>query len=50
MVTLLISTEFSIYSGDLVLTGTPSGVSQCISGDKITIGISGITEASFEVE
>ncbi|CAK5084513.1 unnamed protein product [Meloidogyne enterolobii] len=45
-----ITRTITLQPGDLVLTGTPSGVSQCVSGDKLVIGISGITEASFEIE
>ncbi|KAI1732470.1 fumarylacetoacetate (FAA) hydrolase family domain-containing protein [Ditylenchus destructor] len=39
----------TLDTGDLVLTGTPAGVGQCKSGDKLEIGITGITEAKFEV-
>jgi 2-keto-4-pentenoate hydratase/2-oxohepta-3-ene-1,7-dioic acid hydratase in catechol pathway len=39
----------TLQPGDIVLTGTPAGVSQCHSGDQIEIGITGITKASFTV-
>ncbi|KAI1725970.1 fumarylacetoacetate (FAA) hydrolase family domain-containing protein [Ditylenchus destructor] len=39
----------TLDTGDLVLTGTPAGVGQCKSGDQLEIGITGITEAKFQV-
>ena len=35
--------------GDLILTGTPSGVGQVLEGDVITGGIPGVMEISFSV-
>ena len=35
--------------GDLILTGTPSGVGQVSEGDVITGGIPGVMEISFAV-
>uniref|UniRef100_A0A915DP51 oxaloacetate tautomerase n=1 Tax=Ditylenchus dipsaci TaxID=166011 RepID=A0A915DP51_9BILA len=40
----------TLETGDLVLTGSPAGFGQCKSGDKLEIGITGITSAKFEVE
>ena len=40
----------TLEEGDLVLTGTPAGVGQCNSGDKIEIGITNITSSNFIVE
>lgn len=45
-----ISAIFTLEQGDLVLTGTPSGVGPVKSGDKIRAGIDCISEISFEVQ
>lgn len=44
-----ISLIFTLESGDLVLTGTPSGVGPLQSGDKIRGVIENIGEINFEV-
>uniref|UniRef100_A0A915J9D3 Oxaloacetate tautomerase FAHD1, mitochondrial n=1 Tax=Romanomermis culicivorax TaxID=13658 RepID=A0A915J9D3_ROMCU len=40
----------TLEPGDLVLTGTPSGVSTVKSGDEITCGIENIVEMKFTIE
>lgn len=40
----------TLEEGDLMLTGTPGGVGQCKSGDRIEIGITNITSSNFIVE
>jgi len=45
-----ISSIFTLEPGDLILTGTPSGVGPVTSGDVITAGIEGQSEISFAVE
>merc|ERR1712098_955889 len=44
-----ISQYFTLEEGDLVLTGTPSGVGPVKHGDVITGGIPGLMEMSFSV-
>lgn len=44
-----VSSCMTLNPGDVILTGTPSGVGPVFPGQTITIGISGITEASFPV-
>lgn len=44
-------TQFvTLEEGDLLLTGTPAGVSPVRSGDTIEFGISGIVSAMFTVK
>ncbi|XP_014668546.1 PREDICTED: acylpyruvase FAHD1, mitochondrial-like [Priapulus caudatus] len=45
-----ISTYFTLEEGDLVLTGTPSGVGEVVEGDVITCGLGNLAEMSFSVE
>lgn len=45
-----ISQFFTLQEGDLILTGTPAGVGQVISGDIITGGIPDVVEIEFKVE
>ena len=40
----------TLEPGDLILTGTPSGVGPVKPGQRITAGITGITEMEFVVE
>lgn len=44
-----ISRYFTLETGDLLLTGTPSGVGPVKSGDQIEIGLEGISTATFSV-
>ena len=44
-----ISQYFTLEEGDLVLTGTPSGVGPVRSGDTITGGIHGLVDIKFDV-
>ena len=44
-----ISQYFTLEEGDLVLTGTPSGVGPVQEGDTITGAIPGVMEISFQV-
>ena len=44
-----ISQYFTLEEGDLVLTGTPSGVGPVRSGDTITGGIPGLVDIKFDV-
>ena len=45
-----ISDIFTLEPGDLVLTGTPSGVGPVKSGDIITAGIDGLPVIKFSVQ
>lgn len=45
-----VSKFVTLERGDLLLTGTPAGVGPCKSGDKLDIGITDITRATFYVE
>jgi len=44
-----ISQYFTLEEGDIILTGTPSGVGPVKQGDIITGGIPGVIEISFDV-
>ena len=44
-----ISQYFTLEEGDMVLTGTPSGVGKVEEGDTITGAIPGVIEISFQV-
>ena len=43
------SDYFTLEEGDLILTGTPSGVGPVRGGDVVSCEIPGITELSFNV-
>lgn len=47
-----ISSMFTLEEGDLILTGTPSGVGPVKAGDVVTAGITGLSEydISFSAE
>lgn len=44
-----ISTIMTLNEGDVILTGTPSGVGPVKAGQHMKAGITGLTEMSFEV-
>uniref|UniRef100_A0AC35U5C7 FAA_hydrolase domain-containing protein n=1 Tax=Rhabditophanes sp. KR3021 TaxID=114890 RepID=A0AC35U5C7_9BILA len=44
-----VSKYATLNVGDVLLTGTPSGVTRVVSGDIITFGITDITEAKIKV-
>lgn len=44
-----ISSVMTLFEGDVILTGTPSGVGAVKAGQKITAGINGLIEMSFPV-
>ena len=43
------SDYFTLEEGDLILTGTPSGVGPVRGGDVISCEIPGVTKFSFDV-
>ena len=45
-----ISNIFTLEGGDVILTGTPSGVGPVSQGQTITAGIEGVVEMKFPVE
>ncbi|KAK6174764.1 hypothetical protein SNE40_017980 [Patella caerulea] len=45
-----ISGFFTLEPGDIILTGTPSGVSPVVAGDVIRAGLADVTEIEFKVE
>ncbi|KAJ4956483.1 hypothetical protein NE237_013266 [Protea cynaroides] len=45
-----ISSIMTLLEGDVILTGTPEGVGPVKAGQKITAGITGITEINFDVQ
>lgn len=45
-----LSERITLRTGDLITTGTPSGVSKLSDGDRLRGGISGIGEMTFTVE
>ncbi|WP_306252947.1 fumarylacetoacetate hydrolase family protein [Parvularcula sp. IMCC14364] len=42
-----ISRYFEVKAGDLIFTGTPSGVGQLVPGDKVRIGINDLAPVEF---
>ncbi|KAH9398543.1 PREDICTED: acylpyruvase FAHD1, mitochondrial-like [Rhagoletis zephyria] len=44
-----VSQYFTLETGDLILTGTPDGVSAVKDGDQIEIGINDLSKASFTI-
>jgi 2-keto-4-pentenoate hydratase/2-oxohepta-3-ene-1,7-dioic acid hydratase in catechol pathway len=45
----LASSFYALHPGDIVLTGTPEGVSPIVPGDKITASIQNIGTMNVEV-
>ncbi len=45
-----LSRTITLKKGDLIFTGTPSGVGRVRSGDTVTIGINGTIEETFTVQ
>ncbi|CAH8359065.1 unnamed protein product [Eruca vesicaria subsp. sativa] len=45
-----ISSIVTLYEGDVILTGTPEGVGPVKIGQKITVGITGLSEVQFDVD
>jgi fumarylpyruvate hydrolase len=45
----MLSNEFHLQAGDLILTGTPSGVGPIVAGDTIRGGIDGLEEISVKI-
>ena len=45
-----VSDYFTLEVGDLILTGTPSGVGPVKPGDVIECGITGVTTMKYEVQ
>ncbi|XP_043718771.1 probable acylpyruvase FAHD1, mitochondrial [Telopea speciosissima] len=45
-----ISSIMTLSEGDVILTGTPEGVGPVKAGQKITAGITGLTEVNFDVQ
>jgi 2-keto-4-pentenoate hydratase/2-oxohepta-3-ene-1,7-dioic acid hydratase in catechol pathway len=43
------SSFFTLYPGDIILTGTPPGVGPVVAGDIIDTGIAGIGSMRVEV-
>jgi fumarylpyruvate hydrolase len=44
-----ISRSVALRAGDLVFTGTPSGVAPLAPGDQLTAGVDGVAQISFHV-
>ena len=40
---------FTLETGDVILTGTPAGVSKIVSGDRILAQIPGVAELNVSV-
>ncbi|MGQ8364033.1 fumarylacetoacetate hydrolase family protein [Glaciecola sp. 1036] len=46
----IISSEFSLLPGDIVLTGTPKGVGPLASGDQLSLCLDNLLELTTEVQ
>lgn len=44
-----LSTLFTLAPGDLLFTGTPSGVGPVVPGDRLTGGVDGVAEIGIEI-
>ncbi len=44
-----LSTLFTLAPGDLLFTGTPSGVGAVVAGDRLTGGIDGVGEITIDI-
>ena len=44
-----LSKFYELQPGDLIFTGTPSGVSAAVAGDRLSAEISGIGDLNFEI-
>ncbi|CAH8363590.1 unnamed protein product [Eruca vesicaria subsp. sativa] len=44
-----ISSVMTLFKGDVILTGTPEGIGPVNIGQKITAGITGLSEVQFDV-
>jgi len=40
---------WTLQPGDLIFTGTPSGVGPIVRGDKVAVAIEGLAPLSFEI-
>ena len=47
--TATLSRYFKLMPGDLIFTGTPSGVGPISKGDKVEGGVEGVAELSIEI-
>ncbi|CAN6468735.1 unnamed protein product [Victoria cruziana] len=45
-----ISNYMTLFEGDVILTGTPQGAGPVKAGQKITAGITGLTDIHFDVQ
>jgi fumarylpyruvate hydrolase len=45
----MLSNEFHLQPGDLILTGTPSGVGPIVAGDTVRGGIDGLEEVTVKI-
>ena len=41
--------SYGLKTGDVVFTGTPAGVGELHSGDKLALDLAGLVQAEFEV-
>ena len=41
--------SYGLKAGDVVFTGTPAGVGELHSGDKLALDLAGLVQAEFEV-
>jgi fumarylpyruvate hydrolase len=44
-----LSRSWALRAGDLVFTGTPSGVGPLVAGDQVTCGVDGVATLRFEI-
>ena len=45
-----ISNYFPLNIGDLVFTGTPAGVGECVVGDELEVFLEGVSMLKLEVK
>lgn len=45
----ILSQQFTLYPGDLIFTGTPSGVGPLLPGDIVQGGVEGLADIAFQI-
>lgn len=45
----VLSTQFELFPGDLIFTGTPSGVGPVVRGDTIEVSVTGVPRLTVEL-
>ena len=44
------SAYYTLWPGDIIMTGTPEGVSEVVPGDRVVVGVDKIGEMTLNIE